>query len=260
MKIVVLAISLLLAFAANQAKAKDLEPCVTEECVNYFNKFQRAARRGFISAEYNLAKFYYYGYGTDKNETQALKYYRKAAVNGAKEAQYMAGLLYITNEILKDFEQGAYWLERASLNGHIHAAFLLGKSYVLAADKPNFPHADLWLTVAFDKQYHKVPNLIEQLSQKGVFNEDNFPMLYNRLVEKNMWVVDGQLSNWDGKTYERITVTGSSLQTGFDTLLASFRGRNSSTGSRIAGDCYRTGACQRKTLNEMKDSMWVSQN
>ena len=141
---------------------------------------------------------------------------------------------------------------------HLDAAFLLGKVHA-SGNNPNYEESDRWLTLAFDKRYHKVPYFVEELDQKQVFNETNYPRLYQKLVDNNMWLQNNQLSNWDGKPYERITVTGSTLNATFDTLLATFRGRNSSTGSRISGDCYKKAACQRKDLNDMKDSIWVSQ-
>ncbi|WP_448555778.1 tetratricopeptide repeat protein [Thalassotalea montiporae] len=250
------------------ANANQLEACNTEECASYFKKFKRAARKGYVSAQYNTAKFYYYGYGTEADKALALKYYRKTAVNGSKEAQYMTGLIYVSEPDLQDHEQGIYWLERAAANGHIHAAFLLGKAHAqgdtINGGAPNYQASDIWLTKSFDKRYNKLPALVEELNAKKVFNETNYPSLYNKLVEHNMWLAknsDGEvaLSNWDGKTYERITVTGYSQTEAFDNLLATFRGRNNSTGSRLGSDCQLTGACARKSLNEMKDSQWVSQ-
>ncbi|REL24359.1 tetratricopeptide repeat protein [Thalassotalea euphylliae] len=250
------------------ANANQLEACNTEECVSYFKKFKRAARKGYVSAQYNTAKFYYYGYGTEADKALALKYYRKTAVNGSKEAQYMTGLIYVSEPDLQNHEQGIYWLERAAANGHIHAAFLLGKAHAqgdtINGGAPNYQASDIWLTKAFDKRYNKLPALVEELNAKKVFNETNYPSLYNKLVEHNMWLAKNSngevaLSNWDGKTYERITVTGYSQTEAFDNLLATFRGRNNSTGSRLGSDCQLTGACARKSLNEMKDSQWVSQ-
>ena len=264
----VAAILLIPTTFTQSANANQLEACASEECVSYFKKFKRAARRGYISAEYNTAKFYYYGYGTEVNKALALKYYRKSAVNGSKEAQYMTGLIFITEQGVQDHDQGIYWLERAAANGHIHAVFLLGKVHAQGDTNngavPNYQASDKWLSRAFEKRYHKLPALVKELNAKKVFNEVNYPSLYNKLVEHNMWLAKNStgsvdLSNWEGKTYERITVTGYTMQQGFDTLLASFRGRNATSGSRLGGDCQLKAACQRKSLNEMKDSMWVSQ-
>lgn len=260
MKIIMVSLVAALALTSGNLYARTLESCMTEDCVTYFQKFKKAARRGFISAEYNLAKFYYYGYGTEKNDQQALKYYRKAAVQGSKVAQYMTGLLYVTNQQIQDVEQGLYWLERAALNDHKDATFLLGKALAANAKHIDDYHiSDIWLMKSFERKEPKLSSLIEELSAANKFNEKYYPLLYNKLIEQNMFIVNGELTNYQPTTYERITVTGSSLQSGFDTILASFRGRNSTTGSRIAGDCVMNASCQRKTLNEMKDSIYVSQ-
>ncbi|REL27281.1 sel1 repeat family protein [Thalassotalea euphylliae] len=265
-----IAVAVLFTFTAmtKPAIANQLSACDSEACVSYFKKFKRAARKGYVSAQYNTAKFYYYGYGTDIDKALALKYYRKTAVNGSKEAQYMTGLIYVSEPDLQDHEQGIYWLERAAANGHIHASFLLGKAHaqgdVEKGNPPNYEASDKWLSRSFDTRDNKLPALIEALHKKNVFNETNYPSLYHKLVEHNMWLAKNSdsevaLSNWDGKTYERMTITGYSQTQAFDNLLATFRGRNNSTGSRLGGDCQLTAACTRKSLNEMKDSMWVSQ-
>ena len=48
------------------------------------------------------------------------------------------------------------------------------------------------------------------------------------------------------------------LQTVFDGMLGGFRKKLKSTGSRLAIRCSDNVACQEKSLNEMKDSIWVS--
>ncbi|WP_448212270.1 tetratricopeptide repeat protein [Colwellia sp. MEBiC06753] len=260
MKVIPTLVAMSLLLASNVAPAAKFDSCNTEQCVSYFEKFKKAARQGFVSAEYNTAKFYYYGYGTEQNDEQALKYYRKAAVKGIKEAQYMTGLLYVTHPELNEIEQGLYWLERAALNGHKHAGFLLGKSLAANIDgNKDYQEADKWLVESLERNYYKMPELIEQLVSIGVFTEQNFPQMHNHLIEQNQFIVKGKLTNFEPVQYERITVTGSTLESGFDTLLKNFRGRNSTTGSRIGEDCALTGACQRKSLNEMKDSIWVRQ-
>lgn len=246
---------------ATPAQSAALEPCDTEVCKTHFKKFKKAARRGYLSAQYNTGKFYYFGYGTNIDQEKALYYYRKAAVKGVKEAQYMAGLLFITNDELKDYNQGIKWLERAANFNHVHAAFLLGKVHAIGTGgKANYQKSDKWLSYSFDNKHNKLPAFIETLAESGQFNEANYPILYPKLIKENLWQEQsGKFANWESNNYERITVTGTSQKIAFDNLLAKFRGRNNTSGSRLKGDCTMTAACQRKSLNEMKDSMWVSQ-
>ena len=49
--------------------------------------FERAAAQNQSNALYNLGLYYEYGYGTTKNWTTALDYYRKAARLGNEKAQ-----------------------------------------------------------------------------------------------------------------------------------------------------------------------------
>lgn len=241
------------------ANAVSVPQCMTEECVERFKGFKKAAKRGHLGAVYNIGKFYYFGYGTEIDHKLSLKYYRKAAVLGAKEAQYMSGLIYLTNDDLYDFKQGTKWLSRADAFNHPHAPFLLGKAYVTDKDHIDYTKSDFYLAKAFDNKYGKLPQLIDDLIASNQFNETNYPQLTNKLVEANLWIEDGKLSDWLVKDYETITVSGRSLETTLDEILVNYRSRNDTTGSRLNADCVKKAACQRKSLNEMKDSIWVSQ-
>ena len=253
-KVITLSVGLL----TTSVNANGLPQCSEGKCVEQFKQFKKAAKRGHVGANYNTGKFYYFGYGTDVDRELALKYYRKAAVQGAKEAQYMTGVIYLTNEELYDFKQATKWLNRADKFNHPHAPFLLGKAYISDNDYKDYQKADAYLSKSFDLKYAKLPTLIEQLIATNEFNETNFPELTNRLIAANLWIEDGKLSDWLTNDYERLTVAGNSLENSLDMILASYRSRNNTTGSRLNGDCVQTASCKRKSLNEMKDSMWVS--
>ena len=80
-------------FLSVNLQAEDIVECQKEECVNYFNKFKKGAKRGYIQANATLGQFYYVGYGTEKDEDNALKYLNKAAVKGERSSQYLVGAI-----------------------------------------------------------------------------------------------------------------------------------------------------------------------
>jgi TPR repeat protein len=60
--------------------------------------YQKAAERGYVPAQYNLAFLYENGLGVKQDYTQAAAWYRKAADQGDPEAQNNLGTLYSTGQ------------------------------------------------------------------------------------------------------------------------------------------------------------------
>jgi TPR repeat protein len=52
-----------------------------------FKWYQKAAKHGLASAQYNLGLFYLRGLGTDKNPALAIEWFRKSAAHGFEPAR-----------------------------------------------------------------------------------------------------------------------------------------------------------------------------
>ncbi|AWB56955.1 hypothetical protein DBO93_04880 [Colwellia sp. Arc7-D] len=245
--------SLILAF---NTSAVQISECMSDECITYFKSFKKASNRGHSNAIYNLAKFYHYGFGTEIDKARALKFYKKAGIHGVRAAEYKAGMLLLTEEQLYDFDEGIKWLKRASRKGQPNAAFLLGQSYL---SKQRYSEADIWLTMVYKTHPTKIVRWIKKSQQTEAFNAHNLPSLHQALAEtpiENFEILKAASSS----NIEVITITGRHRNTALDAMLAGFRKRITSTGTRLPNiTCDQNVACNKKTLNVMKDSIWVSQ-
>ncbi len=112
------------------------------ECVNsrraYKNKaykielksVQPAAEAGDATAQNRLGEMYEFGYGVDRDASQAISWYRKAAEQGLVVAQHNIGRSYnFGTGVEQDFTQAEQWYRKAAEQGHMDAMFFLGALY-----------------------------------------------------------------------------------------------------------------------------------
>ncbi len=60
---------------------------------------------------------YRYGQGVEKDKTQALKWYTKAAETGNTKYQFHLAIMYIEGKgVKKSVKNGIYWLKKAAIN------------------------------------------------------------------------------------------------------------------------------------------------
>ena len=79
-----------------------------------------------------IGKFYHNGIGTDKNHTEAVKWWRKAAEQGYTKAQYNLGIAYANGEgVPEDRSEAVKWVRKAAEQGDANAQCLLGFYYIL---------------------------------------------------------------------------------------------------------------------------------
>ncbi|MDD5052003.1 MAG: tetratricopeptide repeat protein [Sulfuricurvum sp.] len=93
---------------------------------NSFWKTYTEALRGDKIAEYQVGVIYEHGIGIDKNETQAAKWYEKAAHQGYIDAQYNLAIMYASGRgVSKDEAVAMMWLSLAAKQGDKEARALL---------------------------------------------------------------------------------------------------------------------------------------
>ncbi|MBR5893847.1 MAG: sel1 repeat family protein, partial [Bacteroidaceae bacterium] len=71
-------------------------------------------------AQCNLGYCYGTGSGVEKDPTEAVKWYRKAAEQGQVNAQYNLGLCYEIG-VAKDLAEAVKWYRKAAEQGHADA-------------------------------------------------------------------------------------------------------------------------------------------
>ena len=92
--------------------------------------YRKAADRGHMFAQYNLAFCYDRGYGVPALPVEAAKWYKKAAEQGHAPSQCSIGLCYETGEgVIKDLTEAVKWYTKAAEQGHANAQCNLGYCY-----------------------------------------------------------------------------------------------------------------------------------
>lgn len=98
-----------------------------EEAVKWSKK---AAEQGHVDAQCKLGHCYYSGIGVKKDKKEAAKWYRKAAEQGSADAQYRLGeCYYIGDEMDEDEGEAVKWYRKAAEQGHTDAQCRLGHCY-----------------------------------------------------------------------------------------------------------------------------------
>lgn len=89
---------------------------------------KKAASQKLTSALYNYGIMLINGWGTDWNPFAAYDNFLLAAQSGMKEAQYIIGILYTDNLIVKrDWNKSYYWIKKSSNAGYEPAKSVLWK-------------------------------------------------------------------------------------------------------------------------------------
>jgi len=86
--------------------------------------WQRCANAGIANCQYGLGVLYDRVYDRPENSTKALRWYRRAALNGSRDAQVQLGFIYATGR--KGIDQAPVkafvWFSMAANNGLKNAA------------------------------------------------------------------------------------------------------------------------------------------
>ena len=111
---------------------------------HYFNDvadsvvwYRKAALQGHKEAQYYLAISYYYGLGVPKNKAKAAKWHLEAAKQGYANAQFsLAEQHYNGDGIPENKAKAAKWYHKAARQGHIDAQYSLAEQYYFGEGIP----------------------------------------------------------------------------------------------------------------------------
>lgn len=225
--------------------ATKITSCKTEQCINYFNKFNLSAKRGHPVAMATLGQFYYFGYGTEKNEALALKFLKKSARHGNLAANYKAGLLYLNSEKYQDINKGLEYLQKAASRNYKNATFILGIFYLSKKlEHYNIALADKYLAQAYKQKHHEMPSVIDYINEMMAVNQARFPLLHQAIISSPLVINNNAKSAWPHDNIEVISIISPPMESIFDDLLISFRNQRASIGSRFKGKtCRQNVSC-----------------
>jgi hypothetical protein len=92
--------------------------------------FLRKATDGSPEDQFQVGAMYEQGKDVPRNDTLALRWYKKAAEKGLAESQYKVGLMYrVGKGAPKSSYQAARWFQAAAEQGHAKAQVKLGQMY-----------------------------------------------------------------------------------------------------------------------------------
>ncbi|MEP5764322.1 MAG: tetratricopeptide repeat protein [Halieaceae bacterium] len=96
-----------------------------------YKELLAAAKEGHAESQFNVALMYERGIGVGKDESKAVFWYRKSALQGVAGAQFNLGVLYENGRGTKvDFAKANEWYRKASVQGDALAIGNLGMLYV----------------------------------------------------------------------------------------------------------------------------------
>jgi TPR repeat protein len=112
--------------------------------------FRRSAQKGYAPAQVVLGYFYDTGTLVAGDQSEAADWYRKAADQGDPLAQWSLGRLYfLGNGLHQDYKEAERWLKPAADNDNPFAAYLLGR-------------------VMQDRDYTKAPEYFLKAARQGL--------------------------------------------------------------------------------------------
>jgi TPR repeat protein len=133
------------------------------------SEWQIAAERGDAEAQCNIGKLYENGDTVSKDQTEALKWYRRSAEQGNAVAQFRIGLMYSKGHgVRKDYAEAARWYRKAAEQGHADAQFNLGRMYSTGQGvRQNNRSAKEWYGKACDNGLQKGCDEYRELNEQG---------------------------------------------------------------------------------------------
>jgi len=87
-----------------------------------FQELKPAAEQGDATAQHMLAGMYKGGFGTEKNNQEAIKWYKKAADQGLSAAMYSLSIDYLNGDgVEQNWDTSLSWMEKAAAQGYFIA-------------------------------------------------------------------------------------------------------------------------------------------
>ena len=87
----------------------------------------QAAEKGMHDAVLAMGWFYLNGVGIERDENEAIRWYRKSARQGDERAMFSLGQIAYSER--QDYPEALLWFRRAADKGHYRSIFWLGKLY-----------------------------------------------------------------------------------------------------------------------------------
>jgi uncharacterized protein len=125
------ALFILLLGLAGPATGAELDDAVAAahrgDYATALGRLSPLAEKGDARAQFDLGFMHAYGWGVQRNPSEAITWYRKAADQGLPIAQHFLGMAYVNGEgVRPEDAEAARWFARAAAQGFAQAQFMLG--------------------------------------------------------------------------------------------------------------------------------------
>jgi tetratricopeptide (TPR) repeat protein len=144
--------------------------------------YREAADQNYVDAQCNLGSHYYSGIGVAKDYAEAAKWFRKAADQNNAIAQYNLGLCYSNGHgVAEDWVEAAKWFQLAADNGNSKAAEALKALNNVSAAYLNLP------TSSQSQPILPVPSAPPETPRVTIFNVSAKVIDANKVYWKWAW-------------------------------------------------------------------------
>lgn len=122
----------------------------SEDYTAALRELKPLAEQGAAEAQFLLGNLYVDGFAVEEDLDKAFGLYRLAAEQGLSYAQLALGDAYFTGQGVEENDTEAMnWYERAARQGHPQAQFNLGSMYSVGSGRPrDFVQAYMWCSVS----------------------------------------------------------------------------------------------------------------
>jgi TPR repeat protein len=130
----------------------------------------RKAESGDVTAQATLAFMYAKGVGTEKNETEAVRWYQRAAEHGHLNSQFNLGVIYSKGRgVEQDYAKSFLWYQKAAEHGDATAQATVAMMYMkgIGVDR-NYTAAFNWYLSAAEKGHLNSMFNIGDMYAKGI--------------------------------------------------------------------------------------------
>ena len=130
-----------------------------------FEKFEKAAEKGYHEAQNYLGYCYGNGIGTEKNYELAVMWYREAAEQWNMYAQYNLGLMYSEGRgVPQDYAEARKWFLKSALQGNDSAQNSLGVMYYYGRGvEQSHEEAERWFAKAAEQGNSQAKNNLKNI-------------------------------------------------------------------------------------------------
>jgi uncharacterized protein len=126
------------------------------------------AERGTAQDQYNLGLRYERGMALPQNLSEAVRWYRQAALQGYADGQFKLCEMSERGEGLpQDYQEALRWCGLAADQGHARAMFMLGRLYHTAHGvSPDLVRAHMWYNLATANGYEQGKRWRDRLAEE----------------------------------------------------------------------------------------------